>query len=173
MTTSLACEIRASLAWLLTEAHPLSTLTDRAALEFVQSLSSGIDSGQADTLWYAARSVPPWAHDDLELMALERNFLGGAVAVSLARVKALLLINDAADEPQALHVGGAGSGAAFAGFVGGDPLAVIEVPAGGCVLLVHPRQGWTVTPGTGDVLRIANGTDAEIPYRLALLGSAA
>ncbi len=173
MSMSLAVDIHASLAWLLTESHPLSTLTDRAALEFMQSLAPGTESGQADALWYAARSVPPLAHDDLELSALERQFLGGMVAVSLARLKALLLVNDAADEQRILHLGGAGSGAAFAGFTAGDPLAVIEVPPGGCVLLVHSRQGWTVTPGTGDVLRIANGTDAEIPYRLVLLGTSA
>ncbi len=33
----------------------------------------------------------------------------------------------------------------------------IAVPPGGCLLLVHPGAGWTVTAATADLLRIVNG----------------
>lgn len=64
-------------------------------------------------------------------------------------------------------------GAAANGFSGpfGDPTDTVVVRPGGSALLINPA-GWSVTAGTGDLLKIANSAaGTSVSYRLTVIGS--
>ena len=171
MADTLSTELKASLTWLLSEALDLSTVSDHAKLEYDETVTDGTGADEADLLWHDERQVVAAANDDLDLTALTQTVFGSTVTVSFAKVKALLIVNTSTTAGDALHVGGAGAGAAFATPFSGDADALVEVGADGCLLLSNKKDGWTVTPTTGDVLRIHNPGAASVTYRIALIGT--
>jgi hypothetical protein len=171
MADTLAVDIKASLSWLFSEALDLSSINDNGKLDYAQSLTDGVGADQADVLFHDQRTVGNGANDDLDLTALSHSIYGSAVAFSFAKVKGILVINLSTTASDVLRVGGAGAGAAFATPFNGSDTAQVEVPADGCLLLVNKKNGWTVTGGTGDVLRIQNPGGAAINYRIVIVGT--
>lgn len=172
MSDTLAVDVKASLAWLLSESLPLSTVIDHAALEYEQSLADGTAADQADVLWHDERSLAGSANDDLDLTDLAIAVFGGSLAVSFAKVKAILLVNTSTTSGDLLRVGGAGATAFSAPFAGDDD-AVVEVGADSPLLLVNKKDGWSVTPSTAHVLRISNPGANAITYRMVIVGTSA
>jgi hypothetical protein len=173
MPDTLSVDLKASLAWLLSESLSLSTVSDNASLEYSKSLADGTGADLADLLWHAERTVGAGSNDDLDLTALTKTIFGTAVVVNFTKVKAILVINTSSTSGQELRIGGAGGGVAFSAPFNGDADAQIEVGADSCLLLSNKKDGWTVTPGTGDVLRIANPNAAAVTYKIAIIGTSA
>lgn len=173
MADTLSIDLRAALTWLFSEELPLSTLHDQAALEFNATLADGTGDSQADKLWHAQRSVAAATNDDLDLTALVTTLFGSNVTINFAKVKAILLLNTSTTAGHKLHVGGAGVGTAFAAPFNGSATSVIEVGANGCLFLCNHKSGWTVVPGTGDILRISNPNLAAVTYKIVIAGTSA
>ena len=102
---------------------------------------------------------------------LANAIYGSIVTYNFAKVKAILVVNLSATAADVLRVGGAGAGVAFATPFNGSATAQLEVPAEGCLLLVNKKNGWAVTAGTGDILRIQNPGASAINYRIAIVGT--
>ena len=173
MADTLAADIKASLAWLFTESGDLTSVHDNAALEFRATFADGTSANQADRLWYDEREVAASSNDDLDLTALPRTLFGNALSVEFAKIKAILVINLSTTSGDVLRVGGAGSGSAFAAPFAGDADAQVEAPPESPLLLVNRGDGWTVTAGTGDILRIQNTAASPVSYRIAIIGTSA
>jgi hypothetical protein len=171
MPDTLAVDIKASLSWLFSEALDLSSVNDNGKLDYAQSLTDGVSADQADVLFHDQRTVANGASDDLDLTALSQSIYGSSVTFSFAKVKGILIINLSTTASDVLRVGGAGAGSAFSTPFNSDADAQVEVPADGCLLLVNKKNGWTVTSGTGDVLRIQNPGSASINYRIVIVGA--
>lgn len=172
MSDTLAIDVKASLAWLLSESLPLSTVIDNAALEYDESLADGTGADQADVLWHDERSLAASSNDDLDLTNLAMAVFGGSAAVDFAKVKAILLVNTSTTSGDVLRVGGAGAAAFSAPFANDDD-AVVEVGPDSPLLLVNKKDGWSVTPSTAHVLRISNPGANAITYRMVIVGTSA
>ncbi|MBI1899747.1 MAG: hypothetical protein HYS13_01375 [Planctomycetia bacterium] len=173
MADTLSVDLKASLSWLFSEGLALSTLNDQAALEFAAAIADGVGDSQADKLWHDSRSVGASASDDLDLTALVSTIFGSSVTINFAKVKAILIVNLSTTAGQVLRVGGAGAGQAFAAPFASDAAGKVEVGPNSCLLLSHQKDGWTVTPGTGDILRVNNPNLAAVTYKIAIVGTSA
>jgi hypothetical protein len=173
MADTLSVDLKASLTWLFSEGLDLSTVNDNAKLEYSQSTADGTGADQADKLWHDQRTVNAASNDDLDLTALVNSIFGTNVSISFAKVKAVLIVNASTTAGQLLRVGGAGAGQAFATPFNGSATAVVEVGADSCLMLVNKKDGWTVTPTTGDILRVANAGGSAVTYKIAIIGTSA
>jgi hypothetical protein len=171
MAETLASEIKVSLAWLFQDASALSNITDTAQLDYHRAIADGTGAGQADKVWHAERVLSAGANEDLVLSGLPLTLFANSMTISLANVKAILLVNSAIDTGEDLIVGGAASHEWQGPFVAaGDKLVV---PADSCLLLLNKIAGWNVAAGSADRLCIANNGTGDITYRIAILGSSA
>lgn len=174
MADTLAVDVRASLGWLFQESLDLATISDNARLEYARSLADGTAADQADRLWHDQRTLAGSASENLDLNNLTNTLFGSTLTVNFAKVKALLIVNLATTAGEDLLVGGAGAGAnAWSAPFDNDPDAKIAVPADSIVFLVNKKNGWTVTNGSADILKIANASAASVSYKIAIVGTSA
>lgn len=83
-----------------------------------------------------------------------------------------IIVKASADNTNDVVIGGAASNG-FTGPFGGST-HTIAVQPGGTAMLIAPKAGWTVTAGTGDILKIANsGSGSAVVFDLAILGRSA
>jgi hypothetical protein len=174
MADTLAVDVRASLGWLFVEALDLGSVADNSRLEYARSLADGTAVDQADRLWHDQRTLAGSASENLDLTNLTNTLFGSTVTVNFAKVKALLIINLATTAGEDLLVGGAGAGGnAWSAPFDADADAKIAVPADSMLLLVNKKNGWTVTNGSSDILKIANASGASVSYKIAIVGTSA
>lgn len=130
-------------------------------------LADGTGSGQASKAYAATRTVATAANDDIDLAGGPLTDVFG-VAVSFATVKAIV-IRAASANTTTLTVSPAPSN----GFQGpfGAAAHTVQVRPGGALVFVAPQTGWTVTPATGDLLRIANAAGASADYSIEIVGT--
>jgi hypothetical protein len=168
MTATLTSEIKASLSWLFQDALDLSLVSDSSKLDYQIALPHGAGAEQADKVWHDERTLAAGASENVILSALPLEMFGGNWTISLASVKAILLVNGASAPGENLVLGGAASQAWQGPFAAaGDKLVV---PADSCLLLVNKKAGWAVNAGVADMLRIANAGAGSITYKIAILG---
>jgi hypothetical protein len=168
MTATLSSEIKASLAWLLQDAQGLTTVADASRLDYAATLDDGSAAGQANGLWHDLRTLAASANDDLVLSGLAQTLFGSAITVGFASIKGMLIVNTAVAGGEDLIVGAAAShpwGSPF-----GATTHQVRVPAGAALLLVNTTNGWAVTSGSADVLRVTNAGSGSIDYKIALVG---
>jgi hypothetical protein len=132
-------------------------------------LKNGTGSDQADRVFADTRTLNPSSNEDLDLADPLLDPIGGAAA--FAKVKAII-VRAAATNTNNVVVGGAATNAFVGGF--GAAAHTFAVPPGGVFMVSAPKGGWTVTPGTGDLLRIANsGGGTAVTYDITVIGTSA
>jgi hypothetical protein len=131
----------------------------------IVSFTPGALAGQTNLVFADNRTIAASANDDLDLNGSLPGALGGVLA--FISVKAII-IRAAAGNTNNVVVGGASSN----GFVGPFGAAAHTVAIRpGDELVITNRTGWTVTPSTGDILRIANsGSGTPVSYDIIILG---
>lgn len=139
-----------------------------AKLPFANDIgfSSGNGAGQVNLAFFDRRTLAGSASESLDLAA------GGLVdafgqAITFTRIKGIYLRADAGNAGN-IVIGGAPSNA-FAGPFS-DNTDKLRVPPGDVYLSSAMAAGWTVTPGTGDLLLIANAGASSASYEIALIG---
>lgn|SRR5262245_8452080 len=129
---------------------------------------SGTGNGQADLLFSDQRSVNASTNDDLDLAGVLLDPFG--TVLTFVKIVALVVAS-LSTNTQNFTVGPAAAN----GFTG--PLAgttpSVQLQPGGAYVACAPNTGWTVTAGTGDILRIANGAGSSISYKILILGRTA
>lgn len=139
-------------------------------MELDQVLKHGTAANQHDLQYAAERTVSSAANDDIDLAGAIANALGTTIAA--AELVAIFLINKAKDgtvNTTSLTIGGSTSG------VPGFTTAVATIPPGGFYMIGAPGAAGlaTITAGTGDILRITNGSGAANKYQIAALARSA
>lgn len=136
--------------------------TGRKTVEFL----SGTTAGKVDRVFSDERTLAASASETLDLAGSLLDTFGATI--TFAKVDAIHV--KAADANVGdIIIGNAASN----GFVGpfGAATHTIAVKPGGSITLVAPQGGWTVTAGTGDLLKVLNGSgSASSTYRIVLLG---
>lgn len=131
------------------------------------ALANGTGASQADMIWSDERTLAASANESLDLAASLVGAFGATL--TFAKVKAILVTADAGNTNDVV-VGNAASNQ----FVGpfGAGTHTVAVKPGGVFLIAHPGTGWTVTAGTGDLLRVANSAGTTgVTYRVVIVGT--
>lgn len=172
MADALSAELTLGLTWLLEDVLDTSTVADTARLAYANSWRDGVAVDQADQLWHAQQTLAASGVVNLDLTNLSRAVFGGSLAVSFAKVKALVLVNLASTSGLDLLVGGAGTGGnAWGAPFNGDKDAKLVLPADSALVLVNRKTGWAVTNASSDVLKIENPQASAITFKAALIGT--
>ncbi len=172
MADALAVDVRGSIQWLFQEGLDLSTVVDSSKLEFSASLADGTGADQADKVWHDERTIAAASNDELDLNMLTTTIFGSTVTINLAKVKAILVVNLSTNAGDELEVGGAATNP-FTGPFNGVASAVVEVGPDSALLLCNKKDGWPVTNGSSDTLRIRNPNAAAVSYRIVIVGTSA
>lgn len=169
MADTLSSEIKVSCSWILKEALDLSTVVDSARLDYSRALGDGGGADQASIVWHDQRTINGGANDDLDLAGgLSNTIFGTAVAATFTRIKAIVVVNTSVVAGDKLRVGGGPN--PFTVPFAGSSSAQVEVGPDSALLLSSKKDGWNVTAGTGDILRVNNPGTLAIVYRIVILG---
>jgi hypothetical protein len=136
---------------------------------YAESFASGTGNDQVDLMFDDQRTLGASGSEDLDLAGGLTDAFG--LTLTFVKVKAIQ-IRAAAGNTNNVVVGGASANA----FVGpfGAATHTIAIPPSGVLTLCAPKAGWTVTPSTGDLLRIANsGAGSGVTYDITILGTSA
>jgi hypothetical protein len=133
-----------------------------------QQLAPGTASGQADKLFSDRRTLAASATENLDLAGVLVDPLGSTL--TFGHVKWIYVKASTANTNN-VCVGGAATNA-FAGPFA-DPTDIVCIQPGGIALFtVNSGVGWTVTPSTGDLLKMANSAGTTgVTYDIIVAGT--
>lgn len=139
----------------------------------VLGFTSGVGAGQADIYCDGLRNVGISTFEDLDLAGGSQLVDAFGVARTFVKVKGIFVIADPGNTNEVV-VGGAAANA----FIGSFNAAADKVklkPGAPWVGAFDPLGlGYTVTPGTGDLFRVANGgAGSSVNYRIGIWGTSA
>lgn len=137
-----------------------------SAMKLDLTLKNGVTANLYDLQYAAERTVLTAANDDIDLAGAITDAMGGTI--SAAELVAIFIINkqkDGTPNTTSLTIGGSSSG------VPGFTTAVATIPPGGWYAIGGPGAAGlaTITPSTGDILRVTNGSGASNKYQIAIL----
>lgn len=129
--------------------------------------ASGTGTGLADIAFSDHRTLASNTSENLDMSGALLDAFGQTIAA--VHVKAIEVHADEANTTN-ITVGGAASNA----FVGpfNDPTDAIVLKPGDR-FVVCSSVGWTVTPSTGDILKVANAAGASALYRIKIIAASA
>lgn len=143
----------------------------------VRALADGTGVGKGDLAWMTGtaadlstpRTIAISGTDDLDLNNLLSDLTGDPTP--FIKVKTILVYAPDTNAHDLL-VGGAAANAFASPFAASTNKVTVQ--PGGILLLWAPNAGYLVTPGTADILRLANaGAVSTIDYHAAILGATA
>lgn len=159
VNAGITAQFLATLGALTTSAQ----LANRAPIAF----ADGTGLGKVAKMHVSTRTLAASASETLDLAGGTLTDPQGQV-VTFTKIK-VLHVRPSASNPGTVIVGGTPAN----GFLGwfGSAANQIAIPPGGVLLIVDPNTGWTVTAGTGDLLKIANGSgSASATYDIEIFG---
>jgi hypothetical protein len=143
-----------------TVVDPINALPDMA-------ITNGTGSGKADLEYQDSRTLAASATENLDLAGLLVDAFGQTLtAVNIKAIE----IAASAQNTNDVVVGAAASNPWSTML---NSTGTITLKPGGRFVAVAP-VGWTVTPGTGDLLKILNGgAGTSVTYTVKLIGASA
>jgi len=130
---------------------------------YINRFANGADAEEAEIIFTDTRSTS--SNDDLDLAGGVVDAFGNTL--TFVAVK-MLCIKAADANPANILVGGEGTNE-FSSFLGNDT-DIVVIPPGGIFLISNPSAaGFTVTGGTGDMLRIA-AASGTCEYDIIIVG---
>jgi hypothetical protein len=165
--TSLNTTVRASI-----QATNKKSLDGRDAIDNIPAsadilLGSGTGYGKADIAFYDIRTLAASTSENLDLAGVLTDAFGQTITA--AKVKAIEVENPEASLSN-ITVGAAASNTFVGPFA--DATDAIVLKPGDRAVLVS-RTGWTVTPSTGDILKVANGVGGTVNYAIKIIAASA
>lgn len=142
------------------------------AKNYTIALASGTGAGQADRIWTDTRTLGASANEDLDLAGVLTDAFGATL--TFVKVKGII-VAAAAGNTNNVIIGNATSNG-FVTFVGGATHTITVRPGGVFALVcgAADSNGYAVTAGTGDLLRIANSAGTtSVTYDIAIWGTSA
>ena len=148
----------------------LSTVKDALLHEIKTTLSTGTSANQADKVWHDRRTLGAGVSESLDLAGSLTDAFGATV--TMAKIKGVLIYNRETTTGLYLQVGGAASNAWSAGMLV-DATDKIKIGPSGYNAWASPIDGYAVTAGTGDILKIDNPSAAAVTYDIIIIGTSA
>ncbi len=150
-----------------TKALDLDTVTDRLSKNFNTHFANGAGASQVNLQFHDKRTLAAGASEDLDLAGGLVDAFGQAL--TFAKIKLLFLKN--LSTTQTLTVGGAAANAWVGPF--GAATHTLSIKPGGIATLILDPNGFAVTAGTGDLLKVLNSAGATCDYYLIIWGTSA
>jgi hypothetical protein len=136
-----------------------------SALRVLKFIPGNDTVGKADVMWSDSRTLTASSSENLDLTGSLTGMLGGTVA--MAEVCAIY-VEAASTNTNSVVIGGAASNG-FLGPFGGATHTLSLAP--GEFTLLSSQNGWAVTAGTGDLLKVANsGAGTSVTYNIIIIG---
>ncbi len=151
---------------LFTNPDNLSTAEDELNFNKILQLLDGTGAGKAEAIYHAQRTLGVSANEELDLNGVLTGAFG--VAKDFTKLKALVVYAAVGNTNNVL-VGGAATNAVP---IFSDVTDKAVVKPGGMFFLFDPSiGGYTVTPATGDLLRIENSAGGtSVTYDIIVVG---
>lgn len=167
---SLDLSVSVAVTAKMTGTTGLGTVLSPLAKSYGATLADGVLAGMANELYHAQRTLAASTTEDLDLNgAVLLDPLGGPA--QFARIKGLVVMAAAANTNNV--VVGAAAANTWIGLLGAThtimlrPGAVFAAFAGGA-----DATGYVVTPGIGDLLKVANsGPTTGVTYDIIVYGA--
>ena len=138
----------------------------RPTLDYTQGKFQQVPA-DADLLFSNAFDIASGANLDIDLVGGVEDQFGNAI--TFAKVYGILVINNATEAGHNIAVGGSTNSVPLMA----SATQAISPVGPGAVHLSNILPGWTVTAGTGDILRVSNIAGGEsINVTVAVLGKA-
>ncbi|MCL5105670.1 MAG: hypothetical protein M1133_16380 [Armatimonadetes bacterium] len=149
-----------------TNALDLANVVDSFDMSFSDTLANGAGANQAQVVWHDRRSLLTTATEELDLAGALVNAFG---TVTFTKIKGIIIDVRTVTTGYRLLIGGAAANA-FETWLGaaGDK---IRIDAGGMFCLTSPVDGYTVTAGTGDILKIDNPSGGTVEFDIYIIGT--
>ncbi|WP_405149434.1 hypothetical protein OG589_14510 [Sphaerisporangium sp. NBC_01403] len=164
----LSASLLVQLAADLTSPLDLTTVDVPLSIGRQISLISGTGAGAADQIWSATRSINSGATDSLDLAGVLTSPLGGTL--TFARIKGVLVAAAATNTTNVDVARPATNGVPLFSAVS----SAISVRPGGLLVWMDPSAaGVVVTPGTGDLINLVNGSGATAKCDVVIIGASA
>jgi hypothetical protein len=132
------------------------------------TLTFGTGSGQVNQVFIAQRTVGAGANDNLDLSGVLTSPIGDSIAFT--KVKLLVIAIESPDGTKKLKIGPNNVSNAFQGPFGAVTANVYLEMTNWLTLINEPVVGYTVTPGTADLLVINNPGAGAVTYDIAIFG---
>lgn len=184
MAAALTSTIQVTSSWNFTNPLTLSTPAESASLAYSKSLANGTGADQVNSVWADERTLATATDDVLDLSGSLVNAFGTTIVFT--KIKKVFVYNVGANDAgvyteqdgENLHIGvgssntlGTNGLATMFTVAGANGItAGCRIHSGGVFLNTAPRTGYTVTAGTGDLLRIRNDGTKTIKYRVEIEG---
>ena len=134
--------------------------------QYLLSLASGTASNQSDLVWSDERTLAGTT-ENIDLRGALTSQLSGA-AVNFVEITFLAIWVKTTTSGYVLKAGGDTNSAPF--FQATND--IVKIGAGGVFVLGSPVDGYAITAGTGDILKLDSGSDT-ITYQILVLGRSA
>jgi hypothetical protein len=143
----------------------LDTVSDALSQIWQNDLTNGTGANKGQVVWHDERTLAAGTPESLDLAGALACAFG---VITFSKVK-LIAIKVVTTTPNyRLEVGGAAANQ-FINWVG-NANDVIIVGAGGLFCLSSPVDGYAVTGGTGDLLKINNPSAGGVTYDIWVVG---
>lgn len=141
------------------------------AIDIVKSLAHGTTLDKFDLGYIAERTVASGSNDDIDLAGVLASPLGTSfAAVELAGI---VIVNKPLDPSAAANTTNLTLGGGSNPVLGLFSTMILRPGAMVSALAGDPGGLCVITPGTGDILRVANSAGATAKYLIAALGRTA
>jgi hypothetical protein len=141
-------------------------------IDFSASLRDGTTAGRFDLAYMAERTVNASTNDDIDLAGVLTTPLGESVAS--AEIVGIIIVNKPKDPSAAANLSSLTIGA------GSNPVAAFTnagrtITPGGFFAEFSPAATGlaAIAAGTGDILRVANGSGGQAKYQIAIFARSA
>jgi hypothetical protein len=165
---TLNARLALSLAGLLENVLDVGSATYPLNIGANFNFGDGTGANQGKTVFTDTRPLAASGTEDLDLNGTLTDAFGATV--SFTKIRALIILADAANTNDVV-VGGAAANGAISFF--GAATDKVKVKPGGLVCLVAPDvNGYAIVAATADLLKIANGgAGTGVNYTIIVLGS--
>lgn len=149
-------------------AGDLSFALDRFEKNYIKALTDGTGADQAKNHWHDQRTLGASASENLDLAGGLTNLLGDVL--TFTKIKAIFIFAAVANTNDVV-IGNAAANAWVGPF--GAATHTLAIKPGGTLLLTAPDvNGYAVTAGTGDQLKVLNGgAGTGVTYDIILVGT--
>lgn len=165
MSQNIAGSIKCQVNHTYNNVLDLSTVADTLAKVYTDAFTDGTGANKAQIVFHDKRSLLTTTTEEIDLAGVLVNAFGVA---TFTKVKAILINVNTVTAGYRLMIGGAAANA-FETWVGaaGD---IIKIGAGGFLALSSPVDGYVVTGGTADLLKIDNPSGGTVEYDIWIIG---
>lgn len=171
MATTLTANVDCNINWSYVSTDDLSKPTEyNPKFRFKQVYTNGDGDDQINWVWADRRTVTvATANDDLDLAGVLVDVFGNTITA--ATLKVLFIANLATTSGEDLAIGAAGTNPITDLFEGSNTAQLTLGPAGK-FLAENPHDGYAITAGSADTLRIAHaGAAGDISFDILLGGT--